>query len=194
METKVCSKCGQEKPFPFLFCSDRRLKSGYAARCKDCEKLYPRRHSSYRPQPYTGKYKEHEANYRRVYLAMKRATSPEYRAYKAEKDRQYRFSELGKITKKKAKYRRKNNGGTHNLKASEWKSILVAFGNQCAYCGSSENITIDHFIPLCKGGDTIKSNIVPACLTCNLRKQSKLPAEWCTADQFGRVTSTLQLL
>jgi 5-methylcytosine-specific restriction endonuclease McrA len=47
------------------------------------------------------------------------------------------------------------------------------FGNRCAYCGSEERLTIDHVIPLARGGSHWPSNLRPACLSCNSRKGAR---------------------
>ncbi len=58
-----------------------------------------------------------------------------------------------------------------------WRSqIKNRDGNQCVYCGSSEELTIDHVRPLCKGGQTNSQNCVTACRSCNQAKGS-LPVE-----------------
>lgn len=49
----------------------------------------------------------------------------------------------------------------------------------CQYCGvahSAHNLTFDHVIPRCRGGRTTWKNVVAACLPCNLRKGSLVPA------------------
>lgn len=48
----------------------------------------------------------------------------------------------------------------------------------CVYCGAVENITIDHVIPLSRGGKHEPANLAPACVTCNCSKGAKLPEEW----------------
>ena len=54
------------------------------------------------------------------------------------------------------------------------KAIKTAYENRCAYCGQkSKNLTIDHVIPLSKGGGHVPENIVPACVTCNSAKKDK---------------------
>jgi len=54
------------------------------------------------------------------------------------------------------------------------------YGFYCAYCtvDCSEKPTIDHIIPLCKGGGNTKDNMVIACYNCNRLKGSKLVTEF----------------
>lgn len=41
---------------------------------------------------------------------------------------------------------------------------------KCVYCGSTEDLTIDHKIPVSKGGKNKKDNMVTACSDCNGQK------------------------
>ena len=64
------------------------------------------------------------------------------------------------------------------LKGSAWWKNRVGCG-VCAYCGqrvSPKALTMDHKIPIVRGGTSSRSNCVPACLECNQKKQN-LPAE-----------------
>ena len=45
---------------------------------------------------------------------------------------------------------------------------------QCQYCASREELTFDHVIPRCRGGETTWENVVAACSPCNLKKGSRL--------------------
>jgi 5-methylcytosine-specific restriction endonuclease McrA len=49
--------------------------------------------------------------------------------------------------------------------------------NQCVYCGSKKNLTIDHVIPKSRGGENSWSNLVTCCSPCNRRKGNKTPEE-----------------
>ncbi len=52
---------------------------------------------------------------------------------------------------------------------------------RCYYCGrkvSPKELTMDHIVPLIRGGRSTKSNIVPCCKECNNRKKHMLPIEW----------------
>lgn len=50
-------------------------------------------------------------------------------------------------------------------------------GKTCAYCSGSFD-TVDHIIPLMRGGDNMETNLAPACRSCNSSKGSKLLSEW----------------
>jgi 5-methylcytosine-specific restriction endonuclease McrA len=59
------------------------------------------------------------------------------------------------------------------LLRQQWKGE----GRLCFYCFGPFD-TIDHIIPLMRGGDNMETNLVPACRSCNSSKGSKLLAEW----------------
>lgn len=48
----------------------------------------------------------------------------------------------------------------------------------CAYCDATENITIDHVVPLSRGGKHEADNLAPACYSCNASKCNRLLSEW----------------
>lgn len=64
------------------------------------------------------------------------------------------------------------------LTAAEWIAILAQFGNRCVYCGGDGPMTMDHAVPLSRGGHHIAANVVPACRLCNSAKGAL------TAEEF----------
>lgn len=51
------------------------------------------------------------------------------------------------------------------------KRLKNQYGSRCYYCRKKfENYTIDHRIPLCRGGDNKLKNLVLCCMTCNNQK------------------------
>lgn len=54
------------------------------------------------------------------------------------------------------------------------KNIFRRDNNQCQYCGSFENLTLDHIIPKSKGGSSSWDNLVTACNSCNNKKDNKM--------------------
>jgi 5-methylcytosine-specific restriction protein A len=66
------------------------------------------------------------------------------------------------------------------LRASQWWKRRCAKG-VCFYCGKKTppgELTIDHIVPVSRGGKSTKGNIVPACKACNTKKKQLLPMEW----------------
>ncbi|RJQ84277.1 MAG: HNH endonuclease [Desulfobacteraceae bacterium] len=66
------------------------------------------------------------------------------------------------------------------LRSSQWWKRRCAKG-LCYWCGLSvapKELTMDHIVPLARGGKTTKSNVVPACRSCNTQKKQLLPMEW----------------
>ena len=57
-----------------------------------------------------------------------------------------------------------------------WKENILARDNhQCRYCGSNENLTIDHIVPRSRGGARWDaSNCCAACIHCNRAKGSMM--------------------
>ncbi len=57
------------------------------------------------------------------------------------------------------------------------RSVYIRDNYTCQYCGNKfhyEDLTFDHVIPRCDGGQTTWENVVTACRTCNFLKGSDL--------------------
>ncbi|MBN2402218.1 MAG: HNH endonuclease [Spirochaetes bacterium] len=66
------------------------------------------------------------------------------------------------------------------LRDTSWWRKKCAAGI-CSYCGQKiphGELTMDHIIPLSRGGKSERINIVPACKECNNKKKYLLPVEW----------------
>ncbi len=78
----------------------------------------------------------------------------------------------GEIKKEKEKARA--------LRKTRWWQQRVARGI-CSYCGIKfppAQLTLDHIVPLVRGGKTTKGNVAPVCKECNNKKKYLLPMEW----------------
>lgn len=53
------------------------------------------------------------------------------------------------------------------------KVVFIRDGHTCAYCGSTDKLTIDHVNPRTKGGKTSYENVVACCWDCNNKKGDK---------------------
>ncbi len=66
------------------------------------------------------------------------------------------------------------------LRKTQWWKGKCAQGT-CYYCGKAvmpSELTMDHVVPIIRGGKSAKNNIVPACKECNNQKKHSLPLEW----------------
>lgn len=69
---------------------------------------------------------------------------------------------------------------SRELRQSRWWKNRIATGI-CHYCGmktASKELTLDHLVPVSRGGKSTKTNCVPACKSCNNKKKNLLPMEW----------------
>jgi len=51
----------------------------------------------------------------------------------------------------------------------------------CHHCGAQvgvQALTMDHLVPIIRGGRSVKGNVVPACKPCNDAKKHSLVFEW----------------
>lgn len=77
-------------------------------------------------------------------------------------------------------YLRRERAKARELRQSQWWKNRIAQG-KCYYCGVQvppKELTLDHVVPLVRGGTSTRGNCVPACKSCNSQKQSLLPIEW----------------
>jgi 5-methylcytosine-specific restriction endonuclease McrA len=186
VQSKPCSKCGVEKPAS-EFIADPRHADGLRSDCKECfysrERYYKAldyRHAN-RDQVKLWNRKQRSARLR--YQERWRQGNPKAASDKDRRSRQrqrakdpiaYRAQVQASTNRRRAK---KRNNGPHDFTRHEWEAIKVAYEHRCAYCGiAPEQLSIDHALPLARGGVHSAWNIVPACLQCNIRKGARLVA------------------
>jgi 5-methylcytosine-specific restriction endonuclease McrA len=104
-------------------------------------------------------------NNRERALEKARINGPRWKAANPEKMR-------AMWTRRRA--RKAGNGGSHT--AQEWLDLKARYDNRCLCCGKREPeiaLTVDHVIPIARGGSDDIDNIQPLCRLCNLRKHTK---------------------
>ncbi|TFD80751.1 HNH endonuclease [Cryobacterium sp. Sr8] len=57
-------------------------------------------------------------------------------------------------------------------------------GRACAYC-DQPSTTVDHVVPLVRGGTNYEGNLTPACRPCNSSKSGSLIIEWRTGKRLA---------
>jgi 5-methylcytosine-specific restriction enzyme A len=75
---------------------------------------------------------------------------------------------------------RREKAKARELRNSSWWKRKRSTG-VCYYCGNKfkpAELTMDHLIPVARGGRSVSGNLVPACKECNSKKKYLLPMEW----------------
>ena len=75
---------------------------------------------------------------------------------------------------------RRERAKARELRKTRWWQQKTA-SCTCYYCGTQvphRHLTMDHLVPLSRGGRSTKDNLVPSCKDCNNKKKTMLPVEW----------------
>ena len=162
------------------------LKDDYAARRtlirSRAKRDYYANHAKVRAQKQRRYHETNQKESIRLWRAANkeraRATAKRSRANRREHEtargRKWRRANPERRRLYNAQRRAKKNGanGTHTL--ADWRGTLARFSHKCVYCGSDNQLTQDHIVPLSKGGTHTADNIVPACQRCNSSKGDKM--------------------
>lgn len=105
--------------------------------------------------------------------------------YQRERDRRLAYAvdyskahpEVGQAAKRRRRAAVEVNG-LYRFTGDDWKRCLNRFGGECVYCGAKERLSMDHVVPVTRGGSHGVGNIVPACVSCNASKGNSFLMEW----------------
>ena len=155
---KVCTKCGNAKPFS-EFTKHKLGRDGLRPTCKTCTAEV---NAAYRARTV-----EQRAAYNKQYRALHREHHLTYnKAWNKRHPERMRAMWLN--------HRARLAGRREKLAPEQIIARIELYGGKCFYCGKDAN-TIDHRIPLARGGPQLPANIVPACLNCNSAKANTSP-------------------
>lgn len=113
---------------------------------------------------------------RRDYVKEKqRERAAEYYSTEKGKEKRKRWRRKNKnivnASTRIRRHKRRANGG--EFTDTEWERLVKMCDGRCVCCGSKEQLTVDHIVPVSAGGDSNITNIQPLCLSCNSSKQAK---------------------
>lgn len=160
---KTCRMCGEEKSVT-SFSPHSETRDGYAPICRPCNSARTlKRYYEQRDYILDRMKKERVTNHDRR-LAIERKS----RAKNKEKNR----------PAKNARQRIRNKVLQGNTYVITNKDLRRIYSSPCVECSSMENQSMDHVIPLSRGGSHGIGNLITLCLPCNLSKHDKLFSEW----------------
>jgi hypothetical protein len=83
-------------------------------------------------------------------------------------------------------HRRRARKQANGIFAVTDKDLRRIYGSPCWACGATERITLDHVVPIARGGHHSIGNALPLCLSCNCSKHTRLLSEWRYRDQLAK--------
>lgn len=195
-QVKKCTKCFKVKQLDKFAKNARNKTNGRQPKCKECNKAYylaNQEKERARSKKYY--YDNHEANLKHRAELRKR---PEAKKKKSQQDKSYyarnkkvireRFNEWIKLNRARVadyqrEYKYKRNAkiisnGNNTLTRGQI-ALLFEKHPYCEYCGKINTLlTVDHIVPINKGGQNCLANVTIACKSCNSSKGDKLLEEW----------------
>jgi len=87
-------------------------------------------------------------------------------------------AEVAERQRIRAGRRRSTAPGESNLTRAEWREIKAGQLGLCAYCFERRPLTLDHIVPVARGGTDTAGNVVGACSRCNVRKSKMTLIVW----------------
>lgn len=70
--------------------------------------------------------------------------------------------------------RARDKGIPGRIRPRQWRRLYQRSGGFCFCCGRYASLTIDHVVPMCRGGENTIANIQPLCRECEQRKGTEI--------------------
>lgn len=146
---KVCAQCNVPMP------PGKRPHAVYCTRNCKTRAGYKRRP----PRDEAARYLR-EREHRLAYAAKYQRANPQV-PQRAKRKRKARIAGAGLFT----------------VTARDWARTIARYDG-CAYCGGHGRMSMDHVVPISRGGRHSIGNLVPACINCNSSKRDRTIMEW----------------
>lgn len=174
-----CSVCSENKILD-EFHKNKNRKNGVSVTCKPCAKARSRKWEIDNPEKVNQNSRnlyhkdiEYARENRRKRVRKWYAANPE-KARAASRSWAIRHPESKRNSEHKRKSAKIGNGVFEVSK----KEISRIINSSCIACSTTNNITVDHIVPLSRGGRHSIGNLQPLCFTCNASKNNRTMTEW----------------
>lgn len=176
---KICKSCDEALPLS-EFHKDARCADGYRAQCKPCRNGYMKTYHAA-----TG---DARRDYMRKRMAENGDRVRELDRLRYERDKEKRVA----LASENVKIRRARLAGVETDPGVTVPALRKIHGDNCCYCGvemtfkrgkrgdgiAPNRATLEHVVPITKGGGHTFANTALACHRCNVTKNNKTTDEW----------------
>lgn len=188
--TKTCTDCGVAKEHD-NFSKVSRNSDGLHNKCKTCYSAYMRKwQGDHRESVNARVLMYHHSNKKTANLKrrIRWASAGTEHNDMVRKAWESANLEKSRIIKKLARQKRRATKLMALTYRITGKDLAAILSRPCIYCGTSKNITLEHVIPLNRGGLHGIGNLAPACKSCNSAKKDRFIMEWKISKiQIGKV-------
>lgn len=208
---RICTRCLNEKELS-EFSRTKRTADGYQDWCKECTKEYKRAYYQSNKEKERAKRRTNYQQHKDDYIRRAKSSQSQNKEQRKEYMRRYMKENVEKYRDRirawareyysrpdvKAKviaYQRMHKNARRVIEGSkattkEFSALVKLFNGHCAYCNKpTDKPTVDHIIPVAKGGRGHIFNLLPACSSCNKRKSARM--DFITEEQAQRILSIL---
>lgn len=181
MNNQLCSACQRILPVESFYKGNSHL--GLSYKCKACTRDYRAANKTRiaaQEAAWRANNPETVRNYKKPHFRSEEAKEKRRiadRARYAADPEKYRAKSRAKYAENPDPHSKRQEKRRANLKAAPGQlpkkirdQLIEKFGELCMCCGSTEKVSIDHVIPISKGGSKSIENIQLLCIPCNVRK------------------------
>ena len=191
--SKTCTQCKVDKSLED-FHKHVRSKTGYRSTCKLCRVAKSKTYydvNFLKISQYTAEHrKKNKERINRVkrdkyaldptyYLTLNKRWSDKNQEHLKKYHRNYIQNNKEKHQFNNAARRiRLRNVEISDFTQEEWFLLLKDADGKCPLCNTEQKLTMDHVVPISKGGDHTLTNIIAICKSCNCKKGTKTLLEY----------------
>lgn len=177
---KSCGKCKQELSID-NFAKNKARYDGLQGYCRKCDKEKGSQYAKNNRSSALQRTQKWQKNNRDKHLEGLRTNRIKHK--EAGTLKKYPVNKEAHRLRMIERRARTRKNGVFMLLPKEEKRLI---SGPCFYCGSPDRITIDHIIPIDKGGRHSVGNLVSACKSCNSSKGAKFLVVWRLRKMKGK--------
>ena len=179
----ICKGCGKEK----LLAAKGLCKQCYMRQWREAHQEERREYQRQWAKDNPDKEREHDHRY---YVTHREESAANNRKWIKANPEQFRVIQRrsrkahpGK--KRECVRRRRARLANATIGPVDEAAIYERDGYMCLYCGATEDLTIDHIVPLSNDGPHCEDNLLVACGHCNSSKNARPLAAWLQTQPYS---------